>query len=68
MLAKFLGRSGEIGLRRALGANKRALYAQCLVESGAIGLAGGVLGLGLVALGLAGMRGLLPRRCSRSPR
>jgi putative ABC transport system permease protein len=60
MLAKFLGRSGEIGLRRALGANKRALYAQCLVESGAIGLAGGVLGLGLVALGLAGMRGLLP--------
>jgi putative ABC transport system permease protein len=60
MLAKFLGRAGEIGLRRALGANKRALFAQCLVESGAIGLAGGVLGLMLVWLGLLGMRGLLP--------
>jgi len=60
MLAKFLGRSGEIGLRRALGANKRALFAQCLVESGVIGLAGGLIGLVLVWLGLAGMRGLLP--------
>ncbi len=61
MLAKFMGRSGEIGVRRALGATKRALFAQCLVESGAIGASGGLIGLGLTWLGLAGMRGLLPQ-------
>lgn len=60
MLAKFMGRSGEIGVRRALGATKRALFAQCLVESGAIGVSGGLIGLGLTWLGLLGMRGLLP--------
>src|SRR5690606_37524022 len=32
LLAKFLQRSGEIGLRRALGASKRSVFAQCLTE------------------------------------
>lgn len=52
MLAKFLRRSGEMGVRRALGASKRALFAQLLVESGVIGLAGGIGGLMLAVLGL----------------
>ncbi|MFC6839554.1 ABC transporter permease [Xanthomonas theicola] len=52
LLAKFLRRSGEIGVRRALGATGRAVFLQCLVEAGAIGLAGGLLGLLLAALGL----------------
>jgi putative ABC transport system permease protein len=52
MLAKFLRRSGEIGVRRALGAPRRAIMAQCLVEAGTLGLAGGILGLGLAAVGL----------------
>ncbi len=56
LLAKFLRRSGEIGVRRALGASKRAIFAQCLVEAGTIGLAGGVLGLGLALLGLWAVR------------
>ena len=56
MLAKFLRRSGEIGVRRALGARRREIFKQCLVEAGTIGLAGGVLGLGLAELGLLAVR------------
>jgi len=56
LLAKSLRRSGEIGIRRALGASRRHIFMQFLVEAGVIGLAGGVLGLGLAALGLWGVR------------
>jgi putative ABC transport system permease protein len=56
LLAKIMGRSSEIGVRRALGASRREIFAQCLVEAGVIGLAGGLVGLGLVALGLQGLR------------
>ncbi|MGO4263590.1 ABC transporter permease [Lysobacter sp. TAB13] len=56
LLAKFLRRSGEIGVRRALGATRRAIFAQCLVEAGTIGLAGGLLGLLLAQLGLWAVR------------
>ncbi len=56
MLAKFLRRSGEIGVRRALGASRAEIFKQCLVEAGTIGLAGGVLGLGLAELGLLAVR------------
>ena len=52
MLAKFLRRSAELGVRRALGASRRALFMQLLVESGVIGLAGGLAGLLLAYLGL----------------
>lgn len=56
LLAKFLRRSAEIGVRRALGASRRAIFAQCLVEAGSIGIAGGVAGLGLALLGLWAVR------------
>lgn len=56
LLTKFLRRSSEIGVRRALGASKRSIFVQLLVESGTIGLAGGVLGLGLAWLGLWAVR------------
>ena len=56
LLAKFLRRSGEIGVRRALGASRRAIFLQCLVEAGVVGLVGGTLGLALAALGLALVR------------
>jgi len=52
MLAKFLRRSAELAVRRALGASQRALFMQLLVESGVIGLAGGLGGLLLAYLGL----------------
>lgn len=60
LLAKFLRRSGEIGVRRALGAPRRAIYLQFLVEAGTIGLAGGVLGLLLTGLGVASVAWVLP--------
>ena len=56
LLAKFLRRSGEIGVRRALGATRIDIFRQCLVEAGTIGLAGGILGLGLSLLGLWAVR------------
>jgi putative ABC transport system permease protein len=52
MLAKFLRRSAELGVRRALGTSRRVLFMQLLVESGVIGLAGGLGGLPLAYLGL----------------
>ncbi len=56
LLAKFLRRSGEIGVRRALGASRAEIFKQCLVEAGTVGLAGGVLGLGLALFGLWAVR------------
>ncbi|WEN16223.1 ABC transporter permease [Rhodanobacter sp. AS-Z3] len=61
LLAKFLRRSTEIGVRRALGAPRRAIYAQFLTEAGMIGLAGGVLGLLLTGVGVASVSWVLPR-------
>lgn len=55
LLAKFLGKSTEIATRRALGASKRVLFQQYLVEAGLIGLAGGIVGLGFTWLGLKGI-------------
>jgi len=52
MLAKFMRRAGELGVRRALGASRRALFAQLLIESGVIGLVGGAVGLLLALFGL----------------
>ncbi len=56
LLAKFLRRSGEIGVRRALGASRAEIFKQCLVEAGTVGLAGGMLGLLLALLGLWAVR------------
>jgi putative ABC transport system permease protein len=57
LLAKFLRRSGEIGVRRALGASRASIFAQCLVEAGMIGLLGGIGGLLLTLVGLWVVRG-----------
>jgi putative ABC transport system permease protein len=55
LLAKFMRRAGEIGVRRALGATRREIYTQYLIEAGTVGLTGGVLGLLLTALGVSGV-------------
>ncbi|MDR7100587.1 putative ABC transport system permease protein [Lysobacter niabensis] len=56
LLAKFMRRSAEIGVRRALGASRSAIFMQCLIEAVSVGLVGGVLGLGLAFLGLWAVR------------
>ena len=58
LLAKFLGRAGDVGVRRALGASRARVFQQHLTEVGLIGALGGVLGLGLAWLGLLGVRRL----------
>lgn len=56
LLAKFLGKASEIGVRQALGASRNDLFIQHLIESGCIGLAGGLLGLILALLGLEAIK------------
>jgi len=56
LLAKCLRRASEVGVRRALGAPRNAIFMQFLVEAGSLGLAGGLLGLALTGLGLWGVR------------
>ena len=58
MLARFMRRAPEIGIRRALGASRLAIYRQFLTEAATIGFAGGMLGIALTLLGIWGI-GLL---------
>jgi putative ABC transport system permease protein len=50
LLAKFSVRASEVGIRRALGASRREIFRQFLIETAVVGLAGGILGL-LLAFG-----------------
>ena len=59
LLSKFLGKSGEIGVRQALGAHKGSLFVQHVIEAGFIGLLGGLLGLVVASFGLEGIKVLL---------
>ena len=56
LLAKFLRRSGEVSVRRALGARRCDIFLQFGIESAVVGVAGGVLGLGIAELGLWSVR------------
>ena len=49
-LVSVIERTGEIGLRRALGASRRHVGQQFLVESTTVGIVGGVLGASLGTL------------------
>jgi len=52
MLAKFSARATEVGIRRALGASRRDIFQQFLIETAVVGLGGGMLGVILAVLTL----------------
>ncbi len=56
LLTKFIGKTAEISLRRALGASRKMVFEQQIVEVGIIGLSGGLIGLLLATLGLQGIK------------
>ena len=58
LLAKFLNGAPISGVRRALGASRRQIFTQHLIEVGALSVLGALLGMGLAALGLAAVRHL----------
>lgn len=55
LLTKFVGKKSEISLRRALGASRRIIFNQQIVEVSVIGFSGGLIGLLLAGLGLRGI-------------
>jgi putative ABC transport system permease protein len=61
LLAKFMNRVADIGVRRALGASRLAIATQYCIESGTIGFVGGLLALALTALGVRIMHDALPK-------
>jgi putative ABC transport system permease protein len=56
LLAKFLKRAPEVGVRRALGASKIQIFTQHLVEVGLLGVIGGLLGILIAQGSLWGIR------------
>jgi putative ABC transport system permease protein len=52
-LGKFLAKASVVGVRRALGASRRAIFLQHLVEAELVALIGGVAGLGLAVVTMA---------------
>lgn len=58
LLAKFLNNAQLTGIRRALGASRRHIFVQHLVETGLVAGAGALLGLGLTWAGLLGIHTL----------
>lgn len=56
LLAKFLRRRGEIGVRRALGARRGRVMLQFGTEAALIGVVGGLLGTAIAEVGLWSVR------------
>jgi putative ABC transport system permease protein len=55
LLTKFVGKKSETSLRRALGASRKIIFRQQIVEVAVIGFSGGLIGLMLAGLGLQGI-------------
>jgi putative ABC transport system permease protein len=56
LLTKFVGKKHETSLRRALGASRKIIFNQQIVEVAVIGFVGGLIGLLLANFGLQGIK------------
>jgi putative ABC transport system permease protein len=65
MLARFMRRAPEIGIRRALGASRAVIYRQFLIEAATMGFVGGLLGVALTLLGVWSAGGLFEPTIAR---
>jgi putative ABC transport system permease protein len=66
-LASVAQRTHEIGVRRAIGASRRQVLLEVLAESTLVALAGGAVGLGVAAILLSAVSGLLGTPLALTP-
>ena len=60
LLAKSMGRSHEIAIRAAMGANRARIIRQMLIESSVLGLLGGAFGLLIASWGTRALVNFIP--------
>lgn len=66
LLGKFLARANEVGVRRALGASRRDVFLQHLVECQVVALIGGAIGVALSAVSLRALNAFMLDMANRS--
>src|SRR5262245_11595974 len=66
LLAKFLARAPEVGVRRALGASRKQVFLQHVVECELVGVVGGALGMLLSLAAVAAANGWVKTMMQRS--
>ena len=64
MFVSVAERTREIGIRKAIGAKRRAILLQFLAEAAGICLLGGVIGLLIATIGMFGLRQFIPATMS----
>ena len=64
-LVRCLARERDMAIRTALGASRRRLVRELVVEAGTLGITGGLLGVGVAIAGMHLLRALAPRTLLR---